>query len=79
MGEHNSPYFRAGIADGERDTGLVSSHPGNPPIGPDPDKEWSIMYRRGYNQAFDPTPHFACALCELEARMATGRQESEQK
>lgn len=52
MGEHNSPYFAAGCADGARDAALVSAEPARDPVGMDPAKEWSWMYKRGYNRAF---------------------------
>jgi hypothetical protein len=68
MSEHNSPFFKAGIADGERDTMLNTSHPGGAALGPDPDKVWSWMYRRGYERGFDPHAfHLGCKQCEKEA------------
>ena len=66
MGEHNSPYFAAGCADGERDTELMGSCPGLPPVGMDPEKEWSWMYRRGYERTFTPGFHFPCPDCKKE-------------
>lgn len=66
MGEHNSPYFAAGCADGERDTRLMTAHPGLDPVGLDPGKEWSWMYRRGYERTFEPGHHEPCAECKKE-------------
>ena len=66
MGEHNSPYYRAGIEDGERDAGLVGSCPSWPPIGPDEDKEWSVMYRRGY-ESVPQIVHMPCDNCRDDA------------
>ena len=65
MGEHNSPYFAAGCADGERDTQLNTSHPGGGALGPDSEKVWSWMYKRGYEGTFDSTAlHMECEECE---------------
>jgi hypothetical protein len=65
LSEENSPYFAAGMADGERDTMLNSDHPGGQAIGPDQGKEWSWMYKRGYERGFDPEAfHLECELCE---------------
>lgn len=66
MGEHNSPYFAAGCADAERDSELMSTCPGNPPLGPDPEKAWSIMYMRGYERTFVPGWHSPCGVCRPE-------------
>ena len=66
MGEHNSPYFAAGCADGERDTLLMSSCPGTAPIGLDPDMDWSSMYRRGYERTFVPGWHEPCDNCKRQ-------------
>jgi hypothetical protein len=71
MGEHNSPYFEAGLADGERDTMLNSAHPGGLAQGMDPEKDWSWMYKRGYGRTFDPSAfHLGCDLCDEEEAAA---------
>jgi hypothetical protein len=48
MPEHNSPYFQAGIADGQADAGR------SPRVrrGFDPARAHSWMYRRGFARAF---------------------------
>jgi len=55
-----------GVADAQRDTALMSSHPGCPPIGPDPSLDWSFMYGRGYESAFQPGFHAPCSQCRKE-------------
>ena len=62
MGEHNSPFFDAGKADGQRDAQAARSCPPGPVIGMDPDREWSSMYRRGYEREFDGRVH-SCPVC----------------
>ena len=64
MGEHNSPFYDQGRADGARDTELMSACPGNPPVGPDPDKAWSVMYCRGYDLTFVEGFHVPCDGCK---------------
>ena len=73
MGEHNSPYFAAGCADGERDTQLRTSHPGGSEIGPQPpDPNYPVMYMRGYERTFDPTAyHELCPMCDEEMAKVT--------
>jgi len=68
VGEHNSPYFAAGCADGERDTQLVSDCPPCAAIGQDPEREWSWMYKRGYERTFNPAP------CPCDGSCRRGRQ-----
>jgi hypothetical protein len=69
--EQNSPMFRAGCEDGAEDTRLNSQHPGGQAHGPDPEKAWSWMYRRGYERTFDPAAaHLGCKECDKEAAMA---------
>jgi hypothetical protein len=63
MGENNSPFYAQGYADGESDTLLVAACPGNPPLGPDPGKAWSVLYRKGYSSTFFPVPHEGCKQC----------------
>lgn len=62
MGEHNSPYFAAGTEDATLDAEMVSSCPSVEPAGPDPDKQWSIMYMRGYNSV-PQFPHVCDRSC----------------
>lgn len=66
MTEANSPFFAAGCADGERDTALMSACPGNPPLGPDPEKSESWMYKRGYERTFAPGFHVPCDGCKQQ-------------
>lgn len=66
MGEHNSPFYAAGCADGERDSALMSTCPGQPPVGPDPGKDWSAMYLRGYDRTFVPGYHEPCRNCRQQ-------------
>lgn len=63
MSEANSPYYKAGCADGERDTQLVTDCPPGDPIGMDPDRAWSWMYRRGYEASFKPVRHECDESC----------------
>ena len=56
MTERNSPYFAAGCADGDRDTVIASGCPQGIPLGPDPARSWSAMYRRGYARTYNPSP-----------------------
>ena len=66
MGEHNSPYFAAGLADGQRDTDLASACPPGYPSGPDPERAWSGMYQRGYARSFQPFPCQCDGSCRRE-------------
>jgi hypothetical protein len=65
MSQLNSPYYRSGAADGQADMARLGSCPPAGPAGMDPDKSWSIMYRRGYLSEFDETiPPHSCKKCE---------------
>lgn len=44
--EARSPYYAAGKADGENDAAALAAK--KDPAGPDPAKESSVMYMRGY-------------------------------
>ena len=63
MGEHNSPFFAAGREDGRRDAQAARSCPPGRVTGMDPGREWSSMYRRGYEREFDGRVH-SCPNCE---------------
>ena len=71
MGEHNSPYFAAGCTDGQRDTELISQCPPGSALGPDPERDWSYMYQRGYARTFNPVP------CPCDGSCRRGRQYGE--
>lgn len=51
-----SPYYQQGAADGWRDSDLASACPPGEQPGQDPERDWSIMYRRGYEDAYQPSP-----------------------
>lgn len=69
MGESNSPYFAQGCTDGDRDAARIGACPPEPPLGPDPERDWSWMYRRGYNAQFEAaTPHTCGPGCAGESR-----------
>ena len=64
MSEANSPYFAQGCADAARDNELMDSCPAMDPEGMNPELEWSVMYRRGYNAVFVPgIPHQCDQFC----------------
>ena len=67
MGEHNSPYFKAGLADGLRDAELESLCPPGVALGMDPARDWSWMYRKGYGRGYVPVPCMCDGSCEREA------------
>ena len=75
MGEHNSPYHAAGVEDGLRDAELHARAPTkecpNPPqpVGMDPTKSWSIMYRKGYASGF---PESGVDPYDVQDRPETG-------
>ena len=75
MGEHNSPYHAAGLDDGLRDAELAARAPTkecpNPPqpVGMDPTKSWSIMYRKGYASGF---PESGVDPYDVQDRPETG-------
>jgi hypothetical protein len=71
MGEHNSPYFAAGREDGRADADLVSMCPPAEPAGMNAEREWSIMYRRGYGSTFLPVP------CPCDGSCRVGKQYGE--
>ena len=52
MTEANSPYFAAGLLDGAADKALADLDPPEPATNYQADKGWSVMYNRGYDQAF---------------------------
>lgn len=56
MGEDNSPYFDQGCLDGAEDARQLSQCPPGMAAGQDPGRSWSVMYRRGYDRTFHPTP-----------------------
>lgn len=60
--EEHSPTYKQGRADGLRDTALMTSCPGNAPIGPDPDG--GAMYQRGYERTFVEGFHIPCSGCK---------------
>jgi hypothetical protein len=70
MGAHNSPFYAAGCADGGRDTSLMDTCPGYAPLGPDPEKSWSVLYRQGYSSTFFPVPHQPCKRCKRQENAA---------
>lgn len=51
-----SPYFLAGREDGARDALELSQCPPGHVTGWDPEKSWSVMYVRGYEEGFTPSP-----------------------
>ena len=57
MGVHNSPFYAAGVADRQRDAALEAD--GKEPAGPDPEREWSWMYKRGYGAIDQPATNAA--------------------
>lgn len=64
MGEHNSPFFKAGTHDGARDRQLVEACPPGDPGGMDPGMSWSTMYQRGYQREFEQADwHFCTGRC----------------
>ena len=67
MGEHNSPYFDAGVADGKRDETRIRSCPPRAAVGMDPQREWSWMYKRGYEREFTGRVH-SCQQCASRRR-----------
>jgi hypothetical protein len=71
VGEHNSPYFAAGLEDGQRDSDLASSCPPGQPAGMDPERAWSYMYQRGYGRTFLPSP------CPCDGSCRHGKQYGE--
>ena len=65
MGEHNSPYFAAGLEDGETDKLRIESCPPLEPLGGDAQREWSWMYRKGYQRALETAvPHVCDDSCK---------------
>lgn len=64
MGEHNSPYFAAGLEDGTRDALAESSCPPQPSEGPDEERAWSWMYKRGYERGYQPNPCQCDGTCQ---------------
>lgn len=46
--EEHSPYYLAGVNDGLRDAELMAEDPPQEPVGMDATRDWSGMYRRGY-------------------------------
>lgn len=72
MTEANSPYFGYGREDGLRDMQLITSCPARRPVGWDPEREWSWMYKRGYASTFNALQQHRCTReCERR-RAATG-------
>lgn len=76
MGEDNSPYFAAGLADGLRDAELESQCPPEIPLGMDPAREWSWMYKRGYERGYVPVPCMCDGSCQLKAAANGGEMAS---
>lgn len=67
MTKDNSPYYRAGCADGARDVLLVQLCPPQPPLGLDPDRAWSGMYKDGYRDVFSTAvPHVCTEACKRQ-------------
>lgn len=62
MTEDNSPYFRAGVEDGQADAAAVASCPPQAPRGPDLERMWSVMYQRGYSSV-PRSPHVCDRTC----------------
>ena len=64
MTRDNSPWYRDGIADGAADAIITGTCPGGCPVGHDPEKEWSVLYREGYELGFGAAePHPPCKGC----------------
>ena len=64
MTRDNSPYYAAGREDGADDRVIVESCPGGLAPGMNPDMSWSVMYRRGYEEAFaGAMRHVPCRRC----------------
>lgn len=59
-----SLYYAYGVEDATRDCQIVANCPPGDPIGPDPERTWSCMYRRGYEDKIaDATPHICTDRC----------------
>ena len=65
MSKANSPTYRDGCRDGQRDTALISQCPPKPPVGPQPTKPaYPVMYMTGYQDEFHPElAHRPCENC----------------
>ena len=64
--EEHSPFFKAGQGDGADDRLRLACCPPCDPIGYDPDKGWSAMYRRGYAEKFTGAVRHSCKNCRAE-------------
>lgn len=67
MSKDNSPFYDAGLGDGTADAETESACPPGIAAGPDPERTWSWMYKRGYADGYQVDPCACDGSCRARA------------